>query len=81
MESQKQSDIPVMDMTAWIEHPLVGKFLKRGPKIPVIRLSGVIADTDGLCTFFAIRLSWKREPIPPRRIRAAPRRWVTRMKR
>jgi len=45
MESQKQSDIPVMDMTAWIEHPLVGKFLKRGPKIPVIRLSGVIADT------------------------------------
>lgn len=41
----KASDIPFVDMTAWVEHPVLGKFLKRGPKIPVIRLSGVIADT------------------------------------
>ncbi len=43
--TDKSSDIPMMDMTSWIEHPVIGKFLKRGPKIPVIRLSGVIADT------------------------------------
>jgi serine protease SohB len=41
----KNSDIPFMDMTSWIDHPVMGKILKRGPKIPVIRLSGVIADT------------------------------------
>lgn len=43
--TEKSSDIPFMDLTSWIEHPVIGKFLKRGPKIPVIRLSGVIADT------------------------------------
>jgi serine protease SohB len=43
--TDKISDIPFMDLTSWIEHPVIGKLLKRGPKIPVIRLSGVIADT------------------------------------
>lgn len=44
-ENHKASDIPMMDMTGWIEHPVLEKFLKRGPKLPVVRLSGVIADT------------------------------------
>lgn len=52
-DSHKPSDIPFMDMSGWIENPVIGKFLKKGPKIPVIRLSGVIADTTmkrgGLC--------------------------------
>ena len=42
-----------MDLTSWVDFPVVGKFLKRGPKIPVIRLSGIIMDStmrkNGLC--------------------------------
>lgn len=51
--SEKQGDVPFMDLTGWMDNPFLAKFLKKGPKIPVIRLSGVIADTSmkrgGLC--------------------------------
>lgn len=43
--THKDNGLPMTGITSWIEHPVVGKLLKRGPKIPVIRLAGVIADT------------------------------------